>query len=106
MRYIPTNHVLVNQVITDLGIPSVVFGMEGDPIQNAARLCYLRNDYYRMDEWQSTQGSKIDLHTSYRIQGPIVGMNAAQIMSFSLYMILTAPENRNLLVEVFLEKTT
>lgn len=49
MRYIPTNHVLVNQVITDLGMPSVAFGMQGDPIQNAARLCYLRNDYYRMD---------------------------------------------------------
>jgi hypothetical protein len=49
MRYIPTNHILVNQVITDLGIPSVVFSMEGDPIQNAARLCYLINDYYRMD---------------------------------------------------------
>jgi hypothetical protein len=32
-------------------------------------------------------------------------MNAAQVMSFSLYMILTAPENKNLLAEVFLEKT-
>ena len=49
MRYIPTNHVLVNTIITDLGIPHLKFSMEGDPIQNAARMAFLRNDYYRMN---------------------------------------------------------
>ena len=66
MRYIPTNHVLVNHIITKLGIPSLKFSMEGDPIQNAARLAYLRNDYYRMNEWSSLQDSGSTLHTAYR----------------------------------------
>lgn len=105
MRYIPTNHILVNKIITDLGIPSINFSMNGDPIQQAARLAYLRNDYYRMNEWSTTQSSNVNLHTAYRIEGPIVGMDSFQIISFSLYMILTAPENINLLPEVFLSKT-
>lgn len=97
MRYIPTNHILVNKIITDLGIPSINFAMSGDPIQQAAKLAYLRNDYYRMDEWSTVQRSKFNLQTAYRIQGPIIGMDSFQIISFSLYMILTAPENINLL---------
>jgi hypothetical protein len=48
MRYIPTNNVLVNKIITDLGIPHLKFAMRGDPIQHAARVAFLRNDYYRM----------------------------------------------------------
>lgn len=105
MRYIPTNHVLVNQIITELGIPHIKFAMNGDPIQNWTRKAYLRNDYYRMNEWSNTQSANSNLTTAYRIEGPIVGMDSFQIISFSLYMILTAPENENLLTEVFLQKT-
>jgi hypothetical protein len=105
MRYIPTNHILVNHIINELGIPSINFNMSGDPIQQAAKLAYLRNDFYRMDEWSKTQQSKFNLHTAYRIEGPIVGMDSFQIISYSLYMILKAPENINLLTEVFLKKT-
>ncbi len=67
MRYIPTNHILVNKIISDLGIPHISFDMGGDPIQNAARLAYLRNDYYRMDEWSTTQKTNTNLHTAYNI---------------------------------------
>ena len=67
MRYIPTNHVLVNEIITDLGIPHLKFSMRGDPIQNAARMAFLRNDYYRMNEWDATQNAGHNLITSYRI---------------------------------------
>ena len=50
-----------------------------------------------MDEWSKTQKFRQNLHTAYRIEGPIMGMNAFQMISFSVYMILTAPENINLL---------
>ena len=46
MRYIPTEHILVNKVIKTLSIPFIKFGMSGDPIQDGARKAYLRNDYY------------------------------------------------------------
>lgn len=45
MRYIPTNHVIVNEIIKILGIPSIKFPMNGDPIQDHSRKAYLRNDY-------------------------------------------------------------
>lgn len=91
MRYIPTTHILLNQMINELGIPSIDFKMNGDPIQNNSRKAYLRNDYYRMDEWGTTQDFKSNLHTAYKIEGSIVGMNSFQIISFSAFMILTAP---------------
>lgn len=105
MRYIPTNHVLVNHIITKLGIPFIKFPMNGDPIQDHSRKAYLRNDYYNMDEWATVQKTNKNLHTAYRIGGPILGMDAFQIISFSLYMIFTAPENLQFLKEIFLEKT-
>ncbi len=91
MRYIPNNHRLVNKVITDLGIPSIPFNMDGDPIQNYMRKAYLRNDYYQMSEWDTNQKSDHRLITSYRIKGPIVGMTAFQIICFSFYQIITSP---------------
>lgn len=102
MRYIPTSHVLLNRMIQNLGVPYIKFPMNGDPIQDHARKAYLRNDYYNMDEWSVSQNSKENLHTAYRIEGPIMGMDAFQIISFSIYMILIAPENVELLKEVFL----
>ena len=105
MRYIPTNHVILNHVIETLGIPFIKFPMNGDPIQDHSRKAYLRNDYYNMDEWSFTQKFKENLMTAYRIDGPIVGMDAFQMISFSFYMILTAPENVDALNEAFLEKT-
>lgn len=79
--------------------------MSGDPIQQNARLAFLRNDYYHMNEWKKLQSSNFNLHTAYRLEGPIVGMDASQIINYSFYKILTAPENINLLTEVFLSKT-
>jgi hypothetical protein len=105
MRYIPYKHILLNKVITDLGIPSISFPMNGDPIQNYMRKAYLRNDYYQMSEWDSNQKNDSRLLTSYRMKGHIVGMTAFQIISFSLYLILTAPENFGAMVESFLSKT-
>ena len=91
MRYIPDFHCLLNKVITDLGIPSIPFLMEGDPIQNYMKKAYLRNDYYQMSEWDSNQKSGHPLVTAYRIKGPIIGMTAFQIICFSFYQIITAP---------------
>jgi hypothetical protein len=42
---------------------------------------------------------------SYRVKGHLLGMSAYQIISFSLYQILTAPENVGILTELFLQKT-
>ena len=91
MRYIPSNHRLVNKMITELGIPSIPFQMNGDPIQNSTRRAFLRSDYYQMDEWEKNQKSDHRLITSYRIKGPIVGMTSFQIICFSFYQIITAP---------------
>ena len=91
MRYIPKSHTLVAQMVADLGIPSIPFLMDGDPIQNYMRRSYLRNDTYQMSEWESNQKAKHLLVTSYRLEGPIIGMNAFQIISFSFYQIITAP---------------
>lgn len=91
MRYIPTNHILVNEIITKLGIPSIKFPMNGDPIQDHSRKAFLRNNYHNMDEWSRTQSAQSNLQTSYKISGPIMGMDAFQIICFSLYMILIAP---------------
>jgi hypothetical protein len=78
-------------MITDLGIPSIKFPMDGDPIQQNAKVAYLRNEYSRMNEWETTQKLNSNYHTAYRIEGPIMGMNAFQMISFSFYMILQAP---------------
>lgn len=55
MRYIPKNHVLVEEIINSLGIPTSNFETEGDPIQNKKRIAYLRNSHYRMNQWEETQ---------------------------------------------------
>lgn len=105
MRYIPTNHELLNKIIEKLGIPHVDFPMDGDPIQNSARRAYLRDDYYQVDDWTTKQEAGQRLLTAYRLKGPVVGMESAQIISFSLFLIITAPENVHLLSEVFLMKS-
>ena len=74
MRYIPSNHLLVNNIVNTLGIPHKSFKMSGDTGQNIARKAYLRNNYYRMDEWETSQSCKKNLLTAYNIDGPIVGM--------------------------------
>lgn len=43
--------------------------------------------------------------TSYKIRGMIVGMSAFQIISYSMYLILTAPWNLSILNLAFLLKT-
>lgn len=43
--------------------------------------------------------------TTYKIRGLIVGMNAFQIISFSMYRILTAPWNLPIVCIAFLLKT-
>lgn len=58
-----------------------------------------------MNQWEATQEANGRLHTAYRLHGHIVGMNAFQIMSYSFYQIITAPENIHLITEIFLAKT-
>jgi hypothetical protein len=43
--------------------------------------------------------------TTYKIRGLIVGMDAFQIISFSMYHILTAPWNIPTLILAFLLKS-
>jgi len=58
-----------------------------------------------MMEWESRQKIDSALMPSFRMKAHILGMSASQILSFSLYLILTSPENLGVITELFLQKT-
>ncbi len=67
MRYIPTNHTLVQKIITLEGIPNQDFKMEGDPIQSYARRAYLRGTHSSVQIWQQAQKADQNLITNYKL---------------------------------------
>lgn len=88
-----------------LGVPSINFPVENQTAQSFMKISNMRNDYYRMMDWERKQEIDTQFVQSYRVKGHLLGMSAYQIISFSLYQILTAPENVGLLIELFLQKT-
>lgn len=58
-----------------------------------------------MMEWKRKQQQDPSFSLNFKLKGHLLGMTADEIISFSLYQILTAPENVVLLTEIFLEKT-
>ncbi len=90
----------------NLGIPNIPFPIEGEMMQSSsrmmsnsprmqssARMSKLKGEGLRMMDWQSTQKMESRVMPSFRMKGHMLGMTAYQIIAFSLYQILTAPEN-------------
>ena len=88
-----------------LGIPSIRFPIEGEKNQTSMRKSSMGTESYRMMDWQAKQKMDSRVMPSMRMKGHLLGMTAYQIISFSLYQILTAPENIGVITELFLQKT-
>jgi hypothetical protein len=105
MKYIPDRHTIVNELVNCLGIPNIRFPIEGERSQSSMRLSSLKSETYRMMDWEGKQKMDSRVIPSVRMKGHLLGMTAYQIISFSLYMILTAPENIGVITEIFLQKS-
>jgi len=55
-------------------------------------------------DWEGRQKIESRVSPSFRMKGHLLGMSAYQIISFSLYQILTAPENVGVITELFLQR--
>ena len=67
MRYIEQEHKLLAHYVKTLQIPELDFLMKGNFLQNYSLKAYLRNDRYRMNEWEDLQKHNQKLYTVYRI---------------------------------------
>lgn len=88
-----------------LGIPNIPFPVEGEMNGTSMRMSSLKSASYRMMDWEGKQKMDTRSMPSFRVRGHLLGMSAYQIISFSLYQILTAPENVGVITELFLMKT-
>lgn len=105
MKYIPEKHSILNELVMSLGVPSITFPAENETLQSFMKISTMKTDTYSMMDWQSKQETDPKFTPSYKIKGHLLGMTAYQMISFSMYQILTAPENVGLLTELFLQKT-
>lgn len=65
----------------------------------------MKTNLLRMIDWRKKRQEDVTFSHSFKLKGHLLGMTAYQIICFSLYQILTAPENAVLVAELFLSKT-
>ena len=133
MKYIPDRHMIFNEMVMDLGIPNIPFPAEGEMTQSRMpsspkmqsssemmsmnmkmkmsmkmkmkMMMKMKMEGLRMMDWQSAQKMESRVMPSFRMKGHMLGMTAYQIISFSMYQILTAPDNVGVVTELFLQKS-
>jgi hypothetical protein len=54
MKYIPDKHGILNDLVINLGIPSISLPVEKETTQSFMKVSSMRNDY-RMMDWQNKQ---------------------------------------------------